>query len=237
MLLQFAEKTVVGIVFSILVIALAFFFGNPFFFDPVLLVAFVAIALFFRRNKDLVVICAIFVTERGLEEMAYRTLQNEFWFKLPTYLIFCLVVWLFSRSGDWLRWFAIGFLSFALVTELFWYATNYNAPMIVWTCTLFTLTVAVRWSLRRRTFWMIHLFKKSGQSLLLDRQLIIATMSYLTLHIVMVLEFYVRHLLGFSNVTTIYYSYQYIASVINVFILYNIVIESIRHLNSLEMPA
>jgi len=238
MLLQFAEKFIIALAFSMLVVAIVNFFGVPQYFDPVILIAFFAIAFLFRRNKDLVSICAIFLVERLLEELGYQTvinIDNNIWIKVPIYLGLALSLWFCTTSK--LRIFALSFLSIAIIVEVYWVLTDYAPRLILWTCFLFTLSLWVRWSLRRRAFWLIYLTKKSGEPIDLDLKLINATMLFVALHVSMVLEFYVRHVFGLKDITYVYYSYPYISQVINCFILYNILIESVKHLKAIELQA
>ncbi len=132
MLFEFAEKTIAGVIFAIICLALAYFFGQENLFDPIIIITFIAVSLFFRRNKDLVLVCLIFIVERGMEELVWRTLQNEIWFKLPAYLLFIYCSYSFARGA--LKWIGVLFFVFSFAVEIYWYFSTDRIPFTLLSC-------------------------------------------------------------------------------------------------------
>ena len=236
MLLAFAEKTLSGLVFAALVVGIATYFGQPFIFDPIVLICFIAIAIAFRRNIDLLSICSVFIAERALEELMWRFLENSIWFKVPSYLI--LVVVCIYLSNGFIRAYSITFLTVAASVETYWYITGYDAPFILWYCYLITILVVVRRFLRMRVFWLIEVNPKwSPSPLALDSQLLLANAAFIISSSLAVFEFYVRHLTEFNNVLYVYNFFPYFNGFLSVFMLYVIIVQSISHLKSIELEA
>lgn len=234
--LAFAEKTLSGLVFSALVIGIATYFGQPFIFDPIVLIAILAIAIFFRRNLDLLTICSVIVAERTFEELMWRFLENELWFKIPCY--FALVILGYTLSRGKLRVYLMVFYLMAIASELYWYYTDYSAPYILWPC--FTLLEAVLLArfFKMRVFWIIEFNPKlEVKPIALDSQLIMIFYAFICLYSLYTLEYYVRHLLGFTEITYIYYAYPYIASCLSLYTLWQIIVQSVEHLRTVELDA
>lgn len=236
MLLAFAEKTLSGLVFSALVVGIASYFGQAEIFDPIILLSFIAIGLAFRRNVDLLSICAIFVAERGLEELMWRFLDFSIWFKIPSYLIFfALAVW---HSKGNLRYFAVAFYSLGIGIETYWYLADYNAPNVMWLFYFLTVNIIIRKLLRMRTFLLIEINPKlDPRPLSLDSQLLLANIGFIIFNSANIVEYWIRHLTPFKDVLFFYSNFSYVSHLLSLFMLYMIVIQSIHHLKRIELDA
>lgn len=234
--LAFAEKTLSGLVFSALVVGIATYFGQPFIFDPIVLMAIIAIAFFFRRNSDLLTICAAIIAERGLEELMWRFLENSVWLKIPTYLILIIICWFFSRGLT--RGLLLFFFLVVVSSEVWWHLTGYEAPYILWHCYTLGAAVIVARYLKMRPFWLIEINHKWDlKPIYLDTQLIAVAYGYAVLYGLVTLEYLVRHILGFREVVLIHTMYPYIGSSLAIFTLYMIIVQSVYHLRGLELNA
>jgi hypothetical protein len=234
MLFQFAERTIAGIVFAAICVSLITYFGQAELFDPIILVTFIAIGLAFRRNRDLVFVCMIFVVERGMEEMMWRTLQNELWFKLPAYLLFIYISYAFCRGS--LRWIALLFFSASLAIEVYWYYTADWIPFTLLTCYMVAAALLVRYALRRRVFWQINMFSKRGSPMPLDRMLLNANAGFIALYLLMAIEIYLSELTNIP-IFYVYDAFTPVAQGLSLFIIYMVIIESVRHLKAVELHA
>ncbi|BDX07346.1 hypothetical protein [Planctobacterium marinum] len=236
MLLAFAEKTLSGLVFSALVVGIASYFGQASIFDPIILICFIAIAIAFRRNIDLVSICSVFIAERALEELMWRFLENTIWFKIPSYFIL-IIICLFLSNGL-IRLYSISFLTLAASIEAYWYFTDYNAPFVIWYCYLLTILIVIRRFLRMRVFWLIEVNPKwSPTPLALDSQLLLANIGFIVSASLMAFEYYVRHLTGFSDLVVVYNIFPYFNHTLSMFMIYMIIVQSIQHLKAIELEA
>lgn len=234
--LAFAEKTLSGLVFSALVVGIATYFGQPFIFDPIVLMAFVAIAIAFRRNIDLVSICAIFIAERGLEELMWRFMEYTISFKIPFYLVFLLIPLFFCKGP--LRLLLTAFVTTGIFIELYWHLTSYDAPKILWNFYLLAIAIIIRRVLIMRTFWLIEMNPRlEPKPIALDSQLLIANAGFIVLHCLMIAEYWLRHILQLSDLLYVYYSFSYITHILSMFMLYMIVVQSIYHLREIELSA
>lgn len=234
--LAFAEKTLSGLVFSALVVGIATYFGQPFIFDPIVLIAIIAIAIFFRRDTDLLTICSVIIAERVLEELMWRFLENEIWFKIPGYLILLILALTLFRG--WLRFYLIAFYVCAVAAEVNWFLSEYKAPYILWpSFTLMEAALLARF-FKMRAFWMIEFNSKLNvRPLVLDVQLIYTFYVFVLLYSLYTFEYYIRHILGYTEVTYIYYSYPYIGAALALFKLWLVLVQSIEHLRSVELDA
>lgn len=236
MLLAFAEKTLSGLVFSALIVGTASYFGQAEIFDPIILLSFIAIALAFRRNVDLVSICSIFIAERGMEELMWRFLGDTIWFKIPCYLIFLLIP-IFLASGP-LRSALTFFVLTGIGVEIYWWATEYPAPDLVWGFYLLSIGVITRKVLRMRVFWLIELRPTLEPKVLpLDSQLLIANAISIGLVCLMISEYWLRHIFDIPDLLYVHSAFPYIAHIVSIFIVYMLVVQSIQHLQSLELNA
>ena len=236
MLLAFAEKTISGLVFSALMVGIATYIGQPLIFDPLVLLAYIAIAVVFRRNIDLLSICSIFIAVRGLEELMFRFLGNTIWFKVPCYLIF-LIIPFFWASGM-LKHFMVAFVTVGIGIEIYWYITDYNAPWVYWYFYLLTIAIIVRKFLRMRVFWLLEINTDlEPKPLPLDSQLLIANGVFIALNILMIGEYWLRHLTDMSDLLLIYNINAYVAHIMSIFIIYMLVVQSVHHLKALELNA
>lgn len=234
MLFEFAEKTIAGIIFAVICVALFHFFGQSESFDLIILVSFISIGLFFRRNRDLAFICLIFVVERGMEELMWRALENNLWVKFPAYTVFMLVSYQFARGG--LRWFAIVFFAASLAMEVYWHNLLDDVPFTLFTSYTIAGAILVRHALRRRVFWQINLWQKRGTPMILDNKMLGANACFIALNVAMVLEIYFSFL-SRIYINWIYEAFPYISQCISLFIVYNIILESLRHLKNVELHA
>lgn len=235
MLAAFAEKAIAGLVFSALIVGSATYFGQAFIFDPLILIFFIAIAITFRRNIDLLTICSLFIADRAVEELMWRFLENTIWFKIPSYLIFGLIC--FFMSKGLLRIYITSFFLVAVAAELYWFLTDYKAPFILWYCFGLTTSVVLRRCLRMRTFWLIEINPRfSPQPLALDTHLLFANAAFIVSSSLSVFEFYIRHFTG-QKVMVVYTLFPYFNHTISVFMLYMIVVQSISHLKTQELSA
>ena len=235
MLLQFAEKTISGILVAVLCVALITAFGQEFIFDPLILSAFLGIAFLFRRNKDLVFICAIFIIERGVEEIVWRLLQNTLWFKVPGYLLFIAISYWCAKGA--LRLYAMSFFTLSFAIEGYWYLTDYHRiPFTLLACYMVCASLVVRYALRRRVFWHIAMFGKMGTPVNFDFQLLRANAGFILLHSAATIEFYIREFFAI-NLAYVYNANVYVCQTLSLFIIYMLIIESISHLKNRELHA
>lgn len=235
MLLAFAERAITGVVFSALLVGGAAYLGNSTFFDLLALIGFVSIALVFRRNRDLLTLSGIFILERAAEELAWRTMDNSVLFKIPLYLLFLGLAG--SLADGKLRAFLIVVLSSSIVAEIYWHMTSYNAPYILWMNYMIAATLLVRHAIVRRSFWLIDLTGKSGSSLDLEVKLLGANSAFFFLYSLAIVEYFLRHLFGLKEILIIHYSFPYLSQSITLFILYMLVVESVRYLKTQELKA
>ena len=232
----FAERTLTGLVFSALVIGIATYFGEPFIFDPIVLIAIGAIAIFFRRNLDLFTICSAIVAERAFEELMWRFLENTIWFKIPTYFILVILAYMLSRGI--FRMYLMSFFAIAISAEIYWFFINYKSPYILWPCFTIIEAVALARYFKMRAFWLIEMNPKlEVKPILLDTQLILTFYAFVIIYSLYTFEYYLRHLFGYSDLTSVYYAYPYLASGIAIYKLYLIVLNSVDHLRAIELDA
>jgi len=233
--LALTEKTLYAMIFAITVVSIATFFDGLVVVDGINIACFVAIAVFFRRNVDLLSICCIYIAERGLEEVMWRITEYTLWFKVPFYLtLFLLVMW--QSKGVFRLIFGAFFLA-GMSIEAYWYISEYQAPMVMWHYYMLTINLLVRRLLMNRTFLLIELNPNlQPKPLVLDSQLILAQVLFISLNMASITEYWLRHLTEY-NPLFVHSMTSSVVMALNLFILYNLVAQSIQHLRDLELRA
>ena len=232
----FTEKTIAGMVFSILVAAVATYFAQPTVFDPIVLICIAAIGIFFRRNIDLLTICAAIVAERAFEELMWRVLENTLMYKVPAYIVFLIAAYWLSKGL--LRYGLMAFVAIGIAAEAYWYLTDYKAPYVVWMYLTLIEAIALARFFKMRAFWLLEInHKMRVKPIVLDTQLIIAFYGFAILYGLVIIEYYIRHILGFKEVTAVFEATRFIASSLAIYKLYLIILHSIEHLKSIELDA
>ncbi|MFT6776961.1 MAG: hypothetical protein ACJAV1_000873 [Paraglaciecola sp.] len=103
---------------------------------------------------------------------------------------------------------------FSIGSEFFWWETDYvNKPQIYYYVGLLAVIESARELLFKRVFILSTYFGFLSVKIALDWQIRGVLLTYNILVILMLLEYFVRHLTAYVNVTTVYYNYSLIAAI------------------------
>ncbi len=205
-------------------------FGNALVFDRLYIGILLFACWLCRSEWNLLSIIAIIALERVVEEMAWITLTNEYMIKLPLYCLCTYLIYKFCQGS--FRWYCFFCISLVFGSEIYWLLTNYLAPEIYWDVYYLAQTLLTRWLFVHRCFLLGNLtaerFPGTAKSLELDYLLANLMTGYAILSSFQILEYLLRHSLGFHDIAYIHASYPYVAHSFSIFILFSIFLNSIR---------
>lgn len=105
---------------------------------------------------------------------------------------------------------------FSIGSEFFWWKTDYaSKPQIYYYVGLLAVIESARELLFKRVFILSKYFGFLSGKIALDWQIRGVLLTYYILVILMLLEYFVRHLTAYVNATTVYYHYSLIATIIS----------------------
>jgi hypothetical protein len=113
--------------------------------------------------------------------------------KLLTYGLICFT--LFKLKTETHRLSISVAVGLCIAAELYWLVTDYNAPKIYLSVLLININVLVRYFMFQRVFIVSKYFPKQYRSLDLDMTIHDVVWYYVLLHMLVLLEYGVRHIL------------------------------------------
>ena len=191
-----------------------YLFGdNPEHFDLIYIGALGLSCVFCWSDKDtlgaLVILLGLWVVSEGV----YMLPENIYSLELVYSL--CLILPITYRHNIAAK-FTLLIIICCIGAEIYWWHTNYtNKPQIHYFLALLVLTDLARELLFKRVFIVYEYFGFRSGKIALDWQIRgILLVGYILLTL-MLLEYFVRHLVGLSQVTTIYYNFTTIANILS----------------------
>lgn len=198
-------------------------------FDRIYLVLLIiASAYSYHIDKNIFGIFVILSLERVFEESMFLLTQDTWTFKL-------LVIALCSSACYKLRydrmvWVAVGALSSVVGADLYWYFVDYPAPKIYWSLVILFQSLMVRHFIFFRPAIMERRFPewKEIRWINTDWQIYQLMLVFAVMELLKLGEYYVRHLLGYTEVVVVYTLYAYAAQTLACVIIWIILSETIR---------
>jgi hypothetical protein len=213
----YIQRFITLLMSGLVVVAGVFTFGNADIFDRIFITVLILLIVYFYEDKNLASIFAIILFGRLFEEVFWLVLTDQVMFKI---LVYGICLWLFYiLRYDLLAKFALVIVSTTIVAEFYWYYISYeDIPNLTWYILLILQDLAIR----HFVFLRPVIFKKWISpiiSLPLDLQIYKIAGIFLILQFSMVTEYFIRHILG-VNLLVVYYSYEYIAHILSVLMLW-----------------
>ena len=127
---------------------------------------------------------------------------------------------------------------FSIGAEFFWWNTSYaNKPHIFYFIGLLTLTDIARELLFKRVFLMSQYFEQQSGKIALDWQLRSVLLAGYGLIVIMLLEYFLRHLAGLKDITFVYYNFTLVANLLSGITLATIYMHYFYNQSKKHLPA
>ena len=227
----FAQKVVSAALAGFFIAAGIITFGDASKFDRLYIAIIIAIAVYVRKDVNLLGVIFILAFERVVEELVWLTTFGDNGFKWIVYLV-CALGLCHERKAKAPCFFYLTLIYLLTVSsELYWLATGYNAPQIYWYLFLVANTVFIRNLFILRPFRTAEYFPSEAEPLRIDHHLHNIFAFFIWINIAMIVEYLLRHLVGLNHVLYVYNSFEYIVHIIATAILFNLTDQSIKVAN------
>lgn len=200
-----ANNYLLAICFIFVGALVIFSIGNPYMFDRVALVMLILIGIAYYNNKDILSLFVILFVDRSLG-IAYFQLPDAVGLgKIMLYSFVLATTYIFRYQL--LAKMILCSLLITIPVEIYWYKTGYDAPAISYYYFVAALAVIVNYCLLMRS----GLFRFWGKVRPQNFDYNQSELFFLggCTHLVMILEYLIRHLTGL-NILVFYASYEYI---------------------------
>lgn len=204
-------------------------FENSIVFDRLFLAVLIFTTIVCRHDINVVFIATILLLQLSMEEVIWLYLLDNNIFKISLYIAGFTVAYLFRY--DWIVKVVIPTLLIIILTEIYWWFIEYDAPNIFWHVWIITSNLVVRYCIFSRVGILQHYFSVKAQSINLDWVIYKLSALIIVIQAIMLAEYMARHLFGF-NILIIYHSYPYLIRCVSVFAIWAIFHES----NKLLIP-
>jgi hypothetical protein len=203
-------------------------FGNSYIFDRLYIGIIIFTAAVCFRNINIVSVLVIILLQRCVEEAAWLGLHNAYTVKALLYSLAILIS--FYLRFDPLARYVSATLILVIGAELYWYYIDYPAPEIYWYVTILITNLCSRYLVFSRLEIVDGFFPSRGRSTNLDWIVYKLMGTTIIIQCANIVEYLVRHLLGYSDVLIIYYSYPYLMHSIGMFAIWATFNESYKQL-------
>jgi hypothetical protein len=210
-------------------------FGNPLVFDRLYLGIIIFSAILCRKDINIVAALAIIFLQHLFEELAWLYITAYDIDNIPIYLAGLWVSYYFWY--DWVSKILLANSILAICAELFWYLTEYSAPGIAWYLGLMIVCIFVRHFIFNRVSYVDMYFPEKGRSINLDWMLYKINALLVITQTIIFLEYFVRHILGYSNALIAHNYSAYIIQGLSILIIWAAFSESYKQLTPKQLKA
>lgn len=186
----------------------------------------------YHIDKNIFGIFVILFLERVFEESMFLlkevSEQNDIGFNILVILLCTFAC--YKLRYDRMIWVAIGALASLLLAEVYWFYIDYDKPHIFWGILMLFQSLIVRHFIFFRPAIMEQRFPewKDIRWINTDWQIYQLRFVFVVLELLRLGEYYVRHILGFTDIVVIYNLYPYAAHAVASIIVWIILNELIR---------
>jgi len=200
---------------SIVLIVGYYTFGQADYFDRLFVCILLCLLLIdvVNRNFDFVALLLILLFERLSEEVFYFSMDLSY-IKLVTYAVIVFVLYKLRYDKLVVR-LAIPLTTITFIAELYWFTTNYHAPVVHYPLMLLTLNLITRHLIIHRVPYTEKLTGIEADTHSLDWPLYNIAKAFVYIISASLVEYLIRHLTHFSPVY-IYNSFPFLAHVLTV---------------------
>ena len=220
-----SEKALTALIAGFLIAMGVITFDNARLFDWLYFAILAFVILVSRSNINIAGIVLIIIIAKFIDETGWQLLQDNLLTRLFVYLSL-LATLLIIKEEEYRKPLAILFMLTA-GSEVFWFVTGYQGPEIYWYLFEINLLVLIRHYLFMRVFLTSNFFPGRGKSLELDVEVHDVMTAFMFLHAVVILEYLLRHLLGFK-IKIVWFLNPYIFHILKVYLVFVILHGSTR---------
>jgi hypothetical protein len=183
-------------------------FGNADVFDRLYFGILIFTAVICRKNINVLSVLIILFAQLSMEELAWLYRSDSYVVKI---ILYSTVIWFaYYFRYDWVAKAIFYIVILVIFSEVYWYLTDYPPPQFYWHIWIMLSNLLVRYFLFSRVSLLDEYFPGKGMSTNLDWVIYRLSALVIITQIAITLEYLARHILGFSSVLFIYYSYEYI---------------------------
>jgi hypothetical protein len=203
-------------------------FGNGAAFDKIHIGMLIFTGIICRKDINVVSVVILLLLQLTWESLAWQYLINENIVKITLYISAFGMMYYFRH--DWVVKILLPTLSLVIASEIYWYLTNYSAPEIYWHIWIMASNLLVRYLIFIRVGIVDSYYQEKGLSVNLDWVIYKLSAFIIIIQATMILEYLLRHIVGFSNMLFVYYSYSYLVHGIATIAVWAIFSESFKQL-------
>lgn len=203
-------------------------YGNDILFERIYLALLVFLAIIFIKEINILSVIVITTAANLCFMFLYPILGQTDHLQMPLSLLTytAIIFTLYKLKTEDKRQPIALVVILCIAAELYWLATGYQAPNIYWYVFIININVLTRHFLFQRCFIMSKYFPRHYRSLDLDYSLHKICWYYNIIHIAVILEYFVRHILGFSQMTVIYEASIYLLHALTTYSVLLILVQS-----------
>lgn len=194
---HFDWSTFVRIIGAIAFVAAGYLaYDDGVLFLQIHIAVLVFMGVIFIRDINILSIIIIIGAANVCASLLYPIIMqsdNQSTLKILTYGLMCFT--LFKLKTETHRLSISATIGLCIAAELYWLVTDYNAPKIYLSVLLININVLVRYFMFQRVFIVSKYFPKQYRSLDLDMTIYDVVWYYVLLHMFVLFEYGVRHIL------------------------------------------
>ncbi|MEM9103959.1 MAG: hypothetical protein AAGB12_16750 [Pseudomonadota bacterium] len=199
------------IIGAIIFVAAGFLaYGDGVLFERIYIAVLVFMSVIFIKDINMVSVIAITTAANLCFMFLFPLLVGADYQILLKVATYCAMgVSLYRLKTEEYRGVIAFVLGLCIASELYWFAIGYPSPVIHWHVFVMMINVWMRHFLFQRVFIMAKYFPNRYRSLDLDLSLYELGWYYNIVHIVVIFEYFARHLFSY-NITIVYYAAPYV---------------------------
>jgi hypothetical protein len=182
-------------------------FGNAGDFEKIHVGMLIFTGIICRKNINIVSVVILLVLQLLWEYLGWKILLNNEFVKIVFYL--CVFGMAYYFRYDWVINIILLTLTLAVVSEIYWYLTDYSAPEIFWHILLMASNLLLRDLIFSRVGIIDSYYPNKGLSVNLDWVIYKLSAFMIIIQSLMIVEYIIRHITGNSDTLLVYYSYSY----------------------------
>jgi hypothetical protein len=218
-------KSFVGGVFLLLGILT---FGNAIDFDKLHTGMLIFTGIICRKNINIVSVVILLLLQLLWEGLIWQPPIDTDFVKIFVYA--CAFGMTYYLRHDWVVKIILPTLILAIVSETYWYLTNYSSPEIYWHIWIMASNLLLRYLIFIRVGIVDNYFQDKGLSVNLDWVIYKLGAFMIIIQVTMILEYILRHITDLPNMLLVYYSYSYLVHGIATIVVWAIFSESFKQL-------
>ena len=189
-------------------------FGRPEVFTQLVCAGLLVLLVLLWKEPNIAGLILIVFASRVLDLAGFQLLDEPgIYTKIVAYPLFGYLLYL--TRAIWLTHFMFFTLYVCMGAEIYWYSIGYQAPQILWYMFGVTLGSVYIFGIDCRLLVVSKIFPNQAKDMDVDWLLRKLGMIYISLNIIMILEYVFRHL-DLTGSLYIYNSYRYVGHTLSV---------------------